>query len=199
MRRCFLVLTLGVALAGAPLAAQNLFVNPDFDADASGWLLACGSNPTWITGDEAGCPLSGAVHVTSGSCQGLQGSGVAQCFPATDGTVLFAAGRVRAASGYALAAISTYPTTDCSGPPATTVNSPLDPATGDWQTVVFDDFTVPAGTASVLIGFGAGDLTAVDADIDAGYAGESPLVFHDDFEADSASAPPTCRWSAITP
>jgi hypothetical protein len=199
MRRCFLALTLGVAFAGAPLAAQNLLVNPDFDADASGWLLACGSNPTWITDDEAGCPLSGAVHVTSGSCQGLQGSGMAQCFPASEGTVLFAGGSGQGALGLPRAGISSYPTTDCSGPPATTVNSPLDPATGDWQTVVFDDFAVPAGTASVLVGFGAGDFTPVDADIDAGYAGESGLVFHDDFEADSASAPPTCRWSSIAP
>ena len=200
MRRYGFPLALLVLLFCTSMPAQNLFTNPDFDSDASGWLLACGSNPTWITDDEAGCPLSGAVHVTSGPCQGLQGSGVAQCFPATEGAVLFAAGRVRAASGYALAAISTYPTTDCSGPPATTVNSPLDPR---HRRLADDRLRRLHGPRRHRLGPDRlrcrRHLTAVDADIDAGYAGESPLVFHDDFEADSASAPPTCRWSSIAP
>ncbi len=200
MRRCFLALTLGVALAGAPLAAQNLLVNPDFDADASGWMLDCGSSLTWIPDDEAGCPGSGAVHVTSGPCNGVfDTASIAQCLPVAEGIVLSVTGRVRASFGFVLGLLSSYSTTDCSGAPTMATQSQATPVTGDWQTIVFDDFTVQTGTASILLAFKTNDVTPVSADFDAGYAGEQPLVFHDNFEADSASAPPSCRWSSITP
>lgn len=199
MRRCCFLLALGAVLASSPLAAQNLFVNPDFDTDASGWVLACGSNPTWMADDESGCLASGSVHVTSGSCQGLQGSGMGQCLPAGTMTSVWTSGRVRAQSGYVLAAFESFPSTDCSGVATAMINSTPVAATGSWQTVGLDDVALPAGTGSILVGFGAGDLFAVDSDIDAGYAGTRPLIFRDGFEGDPDASPPSCRWSTVTP
>jgi hypothetical protein len=199
MRRNGFPLALLLLLPCAPLAAQNLFVNPDLDTDTGGWVLACGSSPTWQTDDESGCLASGSVHVTSGSCQGLQGSGMGQCFAAGALTSISTTGRVRAPSGYVLAVFEAFPTVDCSGAPTTTINSTPVVATGDWQSVSLDDVAVPGGSGSILVGFGAGDFTAVDADIDAGYAGERALVFRDGFEGDPDSAPPSCRWSTVTP
>lgn len=179
--------------------AQNLLVNPDLDETADGWVAFCGSNPVWqMTEDEAGCPGSGSVLITSGPCQGFEGSGAGQCLPIADGETFFATGRVRAALGFVGVAVQYHDTADCSGIPLAQAISPPVGATGGWDTVTLTD-SAPAGTVATLVGFGAVNIQPVDAEVDAGYAGILPLVFRDDFEGDTEGDTNPCRWSAAVP
>jgi hypothetical protein len=187
------------ALVAASAGAQNLMVNPDFDESIDGWVAACGSNPVWqFTEDEAGCPGSGSVHVTSGPCQGFQGAGAGQCLPIADGAIFFATGKVRAALGFVGVAVQYHDTADCSGIPIAEVTSTPVGATGGWDTVTFTDLA-PTGTVATAVGFGAVNIQPVDADVDAGYAGILPLIFRDDFEGDTEGDTMPCRWSAVSP
>ncbi|HSM14626.1 MAG TPA: hypothetical protein VLA66_11220 [Thermoanaerobaculia bacterium] len=191
------VVALGL-LAAAPAGAQNLFTNPDLNQNPDGWILACGTTLTWIGDDEAGCPGSGSAHVTGTLCMGLQGAAAGQCVPVGAATTIAATGRVRAANGFAGVGMQFFDGADCTGNVLAQVNSAPVGATGDWQTVE-DEQPVPGGSVSVAVGFGALDFAAVDADVDAGYAGLVPLVFRDDFEGNLAGDDMPCRWSAAIP
>lgn len=187
------------ALVAASAGAQNLLINPDFDENPNGWLLLCGSNPVWqMTEDEAGCAGSGSVQVTGGLCSPVQGSAVGQCLAVGSLAELSATGRVRAASGFVGAGMEFYDAVDCAGNLLLQVNSAPIPADGSWQTVTLDQ-AVPGGSVSVVVGFGALDLSAVDSEVDAGYAGVLPLVFRDDFEGDTDGEMFPCRWSSAVP
>lgn len=186
-------------LAAAPLAAQNLFVNPDLDASLVPWVMGCGTQMSWIADDADSCPGSGAMHVTSGPCQGTQGSGAGQCVAAGALGQLSAAGSVRASSGFLLVVLQFFDSPDCSGTAASQQAQLNGGGTGQWQQVTFDNVPIPGGTGSILVGFGAAGTGAVDADIDAGYAGALPLVFREDFEGNLGGTPPACRWSAVSP
>ena len=199
LRLPLLALPALAALCATAAGAQNLFVNPDLDQDVVGWQLACGTTLTWsAVEDEAGCGGSGSLHATSGDCMGLQGGGGSQCIPVVAGELISATGRVRGATGFAGVAIFYHDTNDCSGPPIDQVTTAPVGATGDWQTVTYDD-TVPAGAASAALGFGIVDFAAVDVDVDAGYAGASPLVFRDGFDGNLDGATTPCRWTSTVP
>ena len=187
------------ALVAASAGAQNLLINPDFNENPDGWLVVCGSNPVWqMTEDEAGCPGSGSVAVTSGACPPVVGSAFGQCLPVGSLAELSATGRVRAASGFVGAGLEFYDAAGCTGNLVLQVSSTPTPASGQWQTVTLDQ-AVPSGSVSVLVGFGALDLSPVDSEVDAGYAGAVPLVFRDDFEGDTEGDTVPCRWSAAVP
>lgn len=65
MARVSCVLTLGIGTA--PLAAQNLLVNPDFDIDLAGWTAATVPLPGVPSHDPAeGSPQAGSLRVSSG-------------------------------------------------------------------------------------------------------------------------------------
>jgi len=199
MSRLRIAIPVLAVLVAASAGAQNLLINPDFDENPDGWLLVCGSSPVWqMMEDEAGCPGSGSVHVTGGACQGIQGAGVGQCLPVGALTEISATGRVRAASGFVGVGMEFYDAADCTGNLIQPSNSPPVAASGDWDTVTLDE-TVPSGSVSVAVGFGALDFSPVDAEVDAGYAGILPLVFRDDFEGDTEGDTSPCRWSAAVP
>ncbi|MEO7975113.1 MAG: hypothetical protein ABIU84_16145, partial [Thermoanaerobaculia bacterium] len=64
------VSVLGVLVAAIPgaVCAQNLLVNPSFDADASSWQLVVGADLLWTDIlDASGCASSGSALIPSAS------------------------------------------------------------------------------------------------------------------------------------
>jgi hypothetical protein len=192
-------LALALGCAAAVLGAQNLLTNPDFDFEVTPWVVGCGTTPVWTGLDEAGCPGSGSAHQLSGSCQGFTGAGVGQCVAAGGLTTLHTSARMRPTAGVAGVVVSFYSNPDCTAPADSSELSNTFAATGDWLSVDFS-VGVPAGTQSLLVGFGA--LVAggsLELDVDSGYAGARPRIFHDDLEGNPGGGPPVCRWSLVTP
>lgn len=189
-----------LVLAAPPLEAQNLFVNPDLDDSLMAWVMGCGTQMSWIAEDADSCPGSGAMYVASGPCQGLQGAGAGQCVTAVSlGPAVSAAASVRASSGYLLVVLRFFASPDCSGSMASQRVENFGIGNGQWRPLAFENVTIPGGTGSILVGFGAVGSGTVDADIDAGYAGALPLVFREDFEGNLGGTPPACRWSVVAP
>lgn len=197
MRRARLVL--GLAMAGVTVAgAQNLFTNPDFDADVTSWIEGCGSAPAWLGDDADACPGSGASTQTSGPCQGFEGAGVGQCIPTAGLGNLFASARVRTDGLFAGVLVLFYENLECTEPNVGQTTSPMFPSDGQWQTVELANFVIPPGAVAALVGFGAISTTALAADIDSAYVGESPLIFRNDFEGDSEGSTAACGWSTTS-
>jgi hypothetical protein len=194
------VAVIGLAAFGAfGVHAQNLLVDPDFDSGVSSWVEGCGSAPAWLDEDAAGCPGSGASTQTSGPCQGFQGAGVGQCVAVADlDGLLFAAARVRAASGFSGVLVLFFENSDCTEPSSGQETSPTFPADGQWRTVELANFVVPPGAVTALVGFGAVSGTPVVVDVDAAYFGEARLIFRDGFEGDLQGATTACAWSSTT-
>ena len=119
--------------------------------------------------------------------------------PAAGLATISVSSRVKASTGTLVAVLEFHDAADCGGSVLGTVFTPSGGATGNWQTVTDVNRLVPVGTVTVLVGFGAAGGGAVDAEVDAGYAGERPLVFRDDFEGNLGGAPPACRWSVVSP
>jgi hypothetical protein len=193
---------MALALIGGTLSAQNLIVNPDLDADPAGWTIGCGTSLDWLDEDEASCPGSGAARVAGTVCQGVPSAGAGQCVAVADLPTVFAAARVRVASGLAPQSgvlIGFFDGADCGG---SQIGEPLTAfagaGVGEWRTVTFA-VGVPTGALSAVVGFGAVDLAAPTVDVDSGYAGARPRVFHDDLEGNPGGGPPVCRWSLVTP
>jgi hypothetical protein len=200
MSRATGAVVLALALSVAPLAAQNLLVNPDFDQDVAGWSQVCGPSFDWVAEDEAGCPGSGAAHVLCSDCMGIQGAGIGVCVQVGALETAWASARVRPSGGFGVVAMSFYDNPGCTEPSASQQVAPAVPATGDWMTVAFDAVAIPAGTVSILVGFGgAVAVGPIESDVDFAYFGARPLVFRDDFEGNAGGGEPTCRWSLVAP
>jgi hypothetical protein len=186
----------GLALASATVVgAQNLFTNPDFDSEVTPWIEGCGSAPAWLGDDADGCPGSGASTQTSGPCQGFEGAGVGQCIPTAGLGNLFASARVRSNGLFAGVLVLFYENLECTEPNVGQTMSPMFPSDGQWQAVELANFVVPPGAVAALVGFGALSSTALVADIDSAYVGESPLIFRDGFEGDTEGSTLACGWS----
>lgn len=197
MRRALAVLVFAW-LGATGLHAQNLFANPDFDEGVLPWIEGCGSVPTWLDDDAAGCSGSGASTQTSGPCQGFEGAGVGQCIPTAGLGNLFASARVRATSGFSGVLVVFFENLECAEPASGQAVSPMSPANGQWVPVEFQNFVIPPGTQAALVGFGAVSNAAQSVDIDAAYVGEARSIFRDGFEGDLEGSTSACAWSATS-
>ncbi len=134
-----LVMAVLGAGGAAPLAAQNLLTNPDFDTGIDGWqVIGPGSwDPTL---DAGGSPHSGSAKgvfnsQTSGGVDGV----ITQCVPLAVGTTYHLGGKVfippgNTATGSAGFLLIPFPTADCSGPPppGPIVSTPPVSGVGSW-------------------------------------------------------------------
>ncbi len=71
-----------MVLGAAPLAAQNLLINPGFDSNLAGWTVMSFS-PQRSSNDANGSPNSGSARITVGDGEG--GNAMAQCVAVTGG------------------------------------------------------------------------------------------------------------------
>jgi hypothetical protein len=189
-----------LVLLEPPLAAQNLVVNPDLDADPASWELGCGVDLLWQAVDEAACPGSGSLIATgSGPCGPSEGVSFHQCVPFAGPGTVWLAGRVRTGSGTIAAAVEHYGDPACTTLLSGPVFVAFGPATGEWQTLASNEIAVPAGVQAVRIGLGAAVTGAVEVEADAAYLGTEPIAFRDDFEGNLGGSPPACRWSVVVP
>src|SRR5260370_1101358 len=128
-----------LAFQAAPLAAQNLLVNPHFDTGLNGWLIT--SQTAWDpTLDADGNPNSGSASgfFDSPTPNGAD-SVITQCVPLTVGVTYHGGGKIfipehNSAAGGAFYVMVPFPTTDCSGPPppGPIIETPLVTAAGSW-------------------------------------------------------------------
>ena len=135
-------LAMAVLLASqaAPLAAQNLLINPHFDTGLTGWLIT--SQTSWDPSlDADGNPGSGSA---SGFFDSPTPNGadavITQCVPLTIGVTYHGGGKIfipshTSAAGGAFFVMVPFPTTDCSGPPppGPIIQTPEVTAVGSWN------------------------------------------------------------------
>jgi hypothetical protein len=129
-----------LAAPAAPLVAQNLLINPDFDTGLDGWLVI--GPASWDpTLDAGGNPRSGSAKAVFDSpmVTGVDGV-IGQCVPLTVGATYHLGGKIfipagNTASGGAFYLMVPFPTADCSGPPppGPIINTPLVTAVNSWS------------------------------------------------------------------
>jgi hypothetical protein len=159
-----------LASQAAPLAAQNLLVNPHFDTGLNGWLIT--SQTSWDpTLDADGNPSSGSANgfFDSPTPNGAD-SVITQCVALTVGVTYHGGGKIfiaehNSAVGGAFYVMVPFPTTDCSGPPppGPIIETPLVTAVGSWNdsTATFSNsFAQSALLAAVLAPQTGGRLDA---------------------------------------
>lgn len=198
MRRLLVVLSCSL-LCEAAVRGDNLLANPDFDSEVTSWVVGCGSTPTWLDEDAAGCPGSGSSHQSAGPCQGFQGAGLGQCIPVQALSTLHASAWFRANEGFGGVLVAFYENLECQEPNVGQELSPMFPSTGVWQPVEFENLSIPPGTVAILLGFGAlSPSSTLVVDIDSAYVGEAPLIFRDGFEGDLEGSIAACAWSSTS-
>jgi hypothetical protein len=110
---------LAAALA-VPVSAQNLLVNPHFDASLSGWQT--GGDVSWDgTRDANASHSSGSAKTVWRGYNPGEYPLLAQCVPVTPGTVYLFVGKIfipldQTTSGSASLVVIPFGTSDCSGP-----------------------------------------------------------------------------------
>ena len=89
------------ALACAPLHAQNLVLNGEFDDSLVGWENSGGTNITaaWSAVDANASPASGSIRITNTSASASNGVTATQCAPVNSGQSYTVGGKVRIPSG----------------------------------------------------------------------------------------------------
>jgi len=130
-----------LAAQAAPVAAQNLLTNTQFDTGLDGWLvLGQGSCDPKV--DFASDPRSGSAKGVFDSPAATGADGIVeQCVPVTVGVTYVLGGEIilpdgNTASGGAYFLVVPFPTKDCSGPPppaGPAVQTPEITAVGNWN------------------------------------------------------------------
>jgi len=194
-----LVLAAMLSLAAPAAIAQNLLVNPDFDANIAGWTVVAGTDPTWLADvDHDECDGSGSLRVTSvADPEPLVG--VLQCIDVAvpEGEQVTASARILQIEGNFALSLSFYMAAGCDGGFA---GGDVD--LGTVNPVAWTEYevqlTAPAGVQSILFqmeGSVAENLSSsvfpsFDTTIDRAWVGFGQPLFWDDLGAAS-----TCRWS----
>jgi hypothetical protein len=115
-----LITVLTLMLLAAPVVAQNLLVNPDFDLDptlaGNGWVATGTGVLAWIQGD--GDPSPPSARTTQ---QGAESMILCQCVRIVGGATYDFSARSYTHAAYVpgtnSVSLSVYPTLDCSGAP----------------------------------------------------------------------------------
>ncbi len=199
-RTAAVVLWVSMALT-APLAAQNLLTNGDFET-ALGWAGWAWGTGTWQLGPDSGsCTLSSAADgtsalVTTDHFLSLYGN---QCIPVdpTATPVLHVAVMYKTtATVWARVYLQQFSDAACSSYLAW--SGTVSGGTSANWTRIMGPITLDSSAASVLVWLdfnpqqaGMGQYTG---SIDRLYLGVEPQIFLDDFEDESGSA---CNWSLI--
>ena len=100
MRPIFFMLMV-IALSSAPLHAQNLVLNGEFDESLIGWENSGGGPMTseWIPVDANGSASSGSVEITNLSATADVAVALIQCVPVNSGQKYIIAAKARIPSG----------------------------------------------------------------------------------------------------
>ncbi|MBZ0090420.1 MAG: hypothetical protein K8H90_08595 [Thermoanaerobaculia bacterium] len=200
MTSCFLLLA-SLTLT-APIHAQNLLANPEFD-DGQGlgsWFTT--ATGTWTLDADAGsCTQSNSALGTSAESGG--GSQFLNMYsldciavdPLATPTLYLGATYKTTAQVFARVTLQFFSQADCNG--SVTFSSPVVGLTSpNWFTLL-EGRPVPdtAASARVRVDFNpqAPGVPQYTAAIDRIYVGAGALIYADPFEADGGSA---CRWSA---
>ena len=88
---------IAIALCAAPLHAQNLVLNGEFDDSLIGWE-ASGDNDilvSWTAADANGSASSGSAFVANLSAGATNGVTLAQCVPVNSGQTYIISGKAR--------------------------------------------------------------------------------------------------------
>jgi len=203
MRGAATALTLVGILLGTNAGAQNLLVNPDFDADSAGWTVFTGQAPVWQSDDEGNCPASGSVIVASAEVGGsFESASLSQCFPVDGATTVAASISFReGSSSFNQVGVGFHLSSDCTDSLPPFGASPMTPASpGVWTRLEMPATAVPAGTQSLEFRAGGSNLGPVpfSIELDRAWFGADERIFAADFETDDGIGDP-CRWSAATP
>ena len=138
-------------------SAQNLFKNPGFDSDLSGWEMFTGTSTgvQWSSDDVDGCPYSGSVKVHA-----AQGN-PAQCIAITPGMYNFGGWFKNTDGSYFSCAFVPYPGNGCTGDAQIIGPEHIDGNETVW-TFKSGAFLFPAGSTSLLIRCDASPNTFMD-------------------------------------
>ncbi len=141
-----------LAAAAAPLSAQNLLTNPNFNRNLNGWTAAPGS--AWSTADAEGSTRSGSGLGTNSAADGaLSVLQLSQCLPVAGGQtyqggalVLVPGGQQR--SGFAAIEIAWFGEDACGGEVLDTTDlGNISPPIA-WQPVASASLFAPEGARS---------------------------------------------------
>ncbi len=116
-----LLLVSVLAAVGGTAAAQNLLVNPNFDANVTGWSFTTPGTFTWDSSLDADSnPLSGSGRLDNTSPVAAGSSFAAQCVAVTGGSNYDFLAKIRIPSGqsqtgYANVVVNFYNAASCSG------------------------------------------------------------------------------------
>jgi hypothetical protein len=188
-------LVLALALATAPLAAQNRIGNPEFDASIDGWFFDFSAAMTWIEEDVDDCAASGALEGISGEASPsswLFMTRAMDLVEVTPGETVYLSVRFLSPGALTGSIFLTY----CVDPFNCGSSSPfLDSATGALEWVTLEaSHEIPEGVAIVLFGVSASSPTGSFAiDLDSAYLGLAERIFAESFEPGEI-----CRWSETT-
>lgn len=197
MRHFLVVLILG-ATPVAPLAAQNLITNPDFDVDDLNWFHDTSDNQHLGTADADACPDSGSL-----TANGVNTSPnfyyflirPLDCIPVTAGETLHASLRYRF-SGSSFVRLYYSQCVDASCTNCTTFSGFVDTemASAAWAPLE-GTWSVPSsGVAAVWLTLDAFSAAPFTIDLDRVYVGRIARISSDGFEGGT-----TCRWSSTVP
>lgn len=183
-RREILASLAGLFLFAAPLQAQNLLVNPDFDIDLGGWSANVGT--TWDgTMDADGSPASGSARLalTIASPNAAANGGVQQCVTGiVAGTGYDFSGRIFLttvpAAGTARVDVVWHSDITCTTVISVVVGAQV-AMTGSWETSIGFAVAPPGAVAAVL---------QTDEQTN-GTAGDFVVHFDDLFLAPSTAVP----------
>lgn len=198
-RSTFIAASCVIALLGAmvaPIAAQNLILNPDFASDLDGWeTTGMGLSGTWSHD-----PATGATALGSAHCVDNESCIIQQCVDVSalqHPANLQLSGTISHDGSLAtvLRAATVFDSITCSGIGQTVLfTQSFFPPTG-W-TIYSDPFETLASTQAIIIqfamspAFGGGPI---ETRLDDASLAPSPVIFSDGFESGNTSA-----WSAST-
>ncbi len=138
-------------LPAAPLPAQNLVQNGQFDAGLGRWFRGNSENirVSWSPRDAGALPDSGSVQLTEVATTPGTYGGLFQCSPVQPGLSYLAQARVWAdaqpTSGSVALVIGWFGSFDCAnGSHISDVTATLTPPAGVWSTLTLPDLTAPA-------------------------------------------------------
>lgn len=159
-----------IALSGAPLHAQNLVLNGDFQSGLLGWTNTNPNDMTalWTPNDASGSAGSGSAQIANISAGAENGVTLVQCVPVNTGQTYTYAAKVRIPSGAgqdlsnrALVSLRWY-----SGPDCTTPNGGSIQANGSPQS--FDVWVSQTSTANARVGARSAEVRALVSKVPAG-------------------------------
>lgn len=197
-----LKLSVLIALIAAGPAPENLLVNPDFDADLTGWQTVVATE--WDPEDVEGSPASGSARVEV-DFPPANLVGVLQCVPILPGGIyslraagLFPAGQPSGDNISAIADITWWDGPACSdGSSSGLGRSQQVPQDGQWHILDFGPLLAPLWAASADVGgLVVRDDETVEpiAHFDQFVFTGPEVVFTDTFESGGTSG-----WSAVIP